>query len=509
LRSEAIGAGVRIHPEEGEPFQVLSAGGRWWVPAQPRWRTDIHLAREAERGLACRDAHLLAATVQVDLSPEHPCLTLVASTDAAIRLDGEAVLAERIAYEERLLERWRGACPEAAAGAPAWIRQLVLAADQFLVQRRQAGAPQASGRSIIAGYPWFDDWGRDTMIALPGLTLATGRGEEAAAILRTYAAHVDRGMLPNCFPGEGRRPDPRHDYNTVDAALWFFQAVRAAALEDDRDDLLRELYPCLAEILTEHREGSRCGIGMDPRDGLLRAGEGDSQLTWMDARHDGRSVTPRIGKPVEVNALWHGALTAMAAFAARLDEDPTPYRAMAERTRAGFARFWCEERGHCFDVLDGPDGAADASLRPNQLLALSLPDRLLPPRQERSVLRRCARHLLTSHGLRSLDPLDPRYRGRYAGDRAERDEAYHQGTVWAWWMGPFVLAHARLHGDPEGALSFLEPFAHHLQAAGLGSISEIFDGDPPHAPRGCIAQAWSVAEVLRSWTELRRPRGGD
>jgi glycogen debranching enzyme len=176
---------------------------------------------------------------------------------------------------------------------------------------------------------------------------------------------------------------------------------------------------------------------------------------------------------------------------------------MAARTRAGFARFWCAERGHCFDVLDGPDGAADPRLRPNQLLALSLPDRLLPPHQERSILRHCARHLLTSHGLRSLDPRDGRYRGRYGGDRAQRDEAYHQGTVWAWWLGSFALAHGRLQRDPQGALSFLEPFAHHLRAAGLGSISEIFDGDPPHAPRGCIAQAWSVAEVLRAWTEAQ------
>jgi predicted glycogen debranching enzyme len=228
----------------------------------------------------------------------------------------------------------------------------------------------------------------------------------------------------------------------------------------------------------------------------------------MDARHDGRSVTPRIGKPVEVNALWHSALAAMAEFAARLGEDPAPFRAMATRTRRGFARFWCEARGHCFDVLDGPGGGGDASLRPNQLLALSLPHRLLPPHLERSLLRHCAQRLLTSHGLRSLDPRDPCYQGLYGGNRAERDEAYHQGTAWAWWLGPFALAHGRIHGDPEGALSFLEPIAHHLRAAGLGSISEIFDGDAPHAPRGCIAQAWSVAEVLRAWTELRRLQAG-
>ena len=508
LRSEAVASGVRIHPHTGGSFQVLSSGGRWWVPSTPRWREDIHLAREAERGLACRDAHLEAARVQIELSPERPCLTLVATTAAAVRLDGEKVLAERIDTERRLLERWRRARPEVAAAAPPWIRQLVLAADQFLVQRSLAGETPASGRSVIAGYPWFDDWGRDTMIALPGLTLATGRGEEAVAILRTYAAHLDRGMLPNRFPGGGGLPDPRHGYNTVDAALWFFQAVRAVVLEDDHDDVLRELYPRLAGIVEHHRDGSRCGIGMDPRDGLLRAGEADSQLTWMDARHDGRSVTPRIGKPVEVNALWHSALAAMAEFAARLGEDPAPFRAMAARTRRGFARFWCEERGHCFDVLDVPGGGGDASLRPNQLLALSLPHRLLPPPLERSLLRHCAQRLLTSHGLRSLDPRDPRYQGRYGGNRSERDEAYHQGTAWAWWLGPFALAHGRIHGDPEGALSFLEPIAHHLRAAGLGSVSEIFDGDAPHAPRGCIAQAWSVAEVLRAWTELRRLQAG-
>jgi predicted glycogen debranching enzyme len=290
------------------------------------------------------------------------------------------------------------------------------------------------------------------------------------------------------------------EYNTVDATLWYFEAVRAyhAAAEDN--DLLRELFPVLAEIVAWHVRGTRYGIRRDPADGLLFAGEPGVQLTWMDVKIDDWVVTPRTGKAVEVNALWHNALRVMADFARQLGQAPDDYAALAERAGAGFARFWNPERGYCYDVLDGPAGD-DLTLRPNQLLAVSLPHSPLTPEQQRAVVEVCARRLLTSHGLRTLPADDPRYHGRYNGDRRTRDTAYHQGTVWAWLIGPFVSAHLRVYGDRALARSYLTPLLRHLADAGVGTISEVFDGDPPHAPFACLAQAWSVGEVLRAWQE--------
>lgn len=263
------------------------------------------------------------------------------------------------------------------------------------------------------------------------------------------------------------------------------------------DDLLQELYPVLADIVAWHQKGTRYRIHMDPADGLLYAGEPGVQLTWMDAKVGGWVVTPRIGKPVEINALWYNALRTLAAFARRLRKPADEYEALAARAGSGFARFWNGEVGYCFDVIDGPDGA-DAALRPNQLLAVSLPESPLTAAQQRAVVDACGRHLLTSLGLRSLAPGHPAHQGHYGGDQRQRDAAYHQGTVWGWLLGPFVLAHLRVYGDPAQARSFLEPIADHLSAYGLGTLAEIFDGDPPFRPDGCIAQAWTVAEVLRA-----------
>jgi glycogen debranching enzyme len=254
----------------------------------------------------------------------------------------------------------------------------------------------------------------------------------------------------------------------------------------------------LADIITWHVRGTRYGIRIDPADGLLRAGEPGVQLTWMDAKVADWVVTPRIGKPIEVNALWLNALETMTAFARRLGRPTGEYELLAKRARTSFARFWNPAASYCFDVLDGPNGN-EAALRPNQLFAVSLPVSPLTPEQQRAVVDACARRLLTSHGLRSLDPADPAYIGRYGGGPRERDGAYHQGTVWGWLLGPFVLAHLRVYDDPAAAASYLDPMAGHLLAHGLGTASEIFDGDPPHTPRGCIAQAWTVAELLRAW----------
>jgi predicted glycogen debranching enzyme len=303
-------------------------------------------------------------------------------------------------------------------------------------------------------------------------------------------------MLPNRFPNEGETPE----YNTVDATLWYFEAIHAYHVATSDDALLRDLFPALQEIVEWHRRGTRHNIRLDPADGLLYAGEPGVQLTWMDAKVGNWVVTPRIGKPVEINALWYNTLCSMADFARRLNEPADHYEALAEQARASFARYWNETDGYCYDVLDGPDGN-DASLRPNQLFAVSLPHSPLDARQQRAVVDVCARHLLTSHGLRSLAPDDPAYVGRYGGDQRQRDAAYHQGTVWGWLIGPFISAYLRAYGDRERARSFLRPLIHHLADHGVGSLSEIFDGDPPFTPRGCIAQAWSVAEVLRAWQE--------
>ena len=315
-------------------------------------------------------------------------------------------------------------------------------------------------------------------------------------------------MLPNRFPDEGQAPE----YNTVDATLWYFEAIRTYHEATGDNALLRDLFPVLQDIVDWHVRGTRTQIHVDPTDGLLYAGEPGAQLTWMDAKVDDWVVTPRIRKPVEVNALWYNALRVMAEFARLLGEPAERYRALAEQAHAGVARFWNEEAGYLYDVLDGPGApplcpprcgrGEDPSLRPNQLFAVSLPHSPLPPEQQKAVVDTCARHLLTSHGLRSLDPRHPDYKGHHGGDRRTRDAAYHQGTVWGWLIGPFVGAHLRVYRDPALARSFLAPLIQELDAHCVGSLSEIFDGDPPFTPRGCIAQAWTVAEVLRVWREL-------
>ena len=454
------------------------------------WYEDFFLSIEEYRGQNdVQDDHIYLASLRIMLRPGES-FTITASLDPHPDLDGDAAYARRQFYEAELINRAQAV---GKRPLPPYLRHLVLAADQFVVQRPTPSDP--NGHSIIAGYPWFSDWGRDTMVALPGLTLNTGRPTIAASILRTYAQFVDMGMIPNRFPDVGERPE----YNTVDATLWYFEALRAYQATTGDTDLVRELFPTLTTIIDWHRRGTRYNIYMDEADGLIYAGEEGVQLTWMDAKVNDWVVTPRIGKPVEINALWYNALCIMADFATTLGEDPAPYAALMEKVRQGFGRFWNEPMGYCYDVLDGPDGH-DGSLRPNQLFAISLPYSPLTPAQQRSTLDACARHLLTSHGLRSLSPDDKKFVGHYGGDQRKRDEAYHQGTIWGWLIGPFINAHLRVYHDPDAAASYLDALAHHLVDHGIGSISEIFDGNPPFTPRGCIAQAWSVAEYLRAWS---------
>ncbi|WP_293349620.1 MULTISPECIES: amylo-alpha-1,6-glucosidase [unclassified Microcoleus] len=466
------------------------------------WHYGFNLAAEQRRGLDYCEDHLHAATFHFAIAPGQS-LTLIASTEKNPELNGDTALELRQAGDRALLQN----CSKISE-SPDWIEHLVLAADQFIVNRPLPKEPE--GKTIIAGYPWFSDWGRDTTIALPGLTICTGRWEIARSILRTFARYVDRGMLPNRFPDAGGAPE----YNTADATLWYFEAVRAYCDCTGDDELLAELWPTLCEIVDWHVNGTRYNIRVDPDDGLVYAGESGVQLTWMDAKIGDWVVTPRIGKPIELSALWYNAVQAMTSFARKLGKPHHEYQQLGDRTATGFDRFWNDSTGYCYDVLDGPDGH-DISLRPNQIFAVSLPldsipgyegkrqetryTPLLTPVQRRAVVDACAQGLLTSHGLRSLSPQHPQYRGAYEGDQLQRDSAYHQGTAWGWLIGPFVLAHLHVYKDPAQARQFLAPMAHHITAGGVGSLGEIFEGDAPHSPRGCTAQAWTVAEVLRAW----------
>jgi predicted glycogen debranching enzyme len=386
--------------------------------------------------------------------------------------------------------------------------QLLLAADQFLItpagRVQDVARARAVGdeiRTMIAGYHWFTDWGRDTMISLEGITLSTGRFVEAGWILRTFAHYIRDGLIPNLFP-EGKNEGL---YHTADATLWFFHAIdRYTELTRDRS-VLKVVLPKLVDIFERHMQGTRFGIGVDPSDGLLKQGAEGYALTWMDAKVDDWVVTPRRGKAVEINALWYNALRLLENWLSEDGQSRPASRVAeaAEKARESFnKRFWSQESKFLFDVVDGPEGD-DPACRPNQLLAISLKHPVLDPRHWNSVVEIATDQLLTPFGLRSLSPEHKDYKPKYDGDLRSRDAAYHQGTVWAWLIGPFIDAWLKVHPeDPSGAKAFLNGFTSHLNDACVGSISEIFDAEAPFTPRGCIAQAWSVAEALRCWVRV-------
>ncbi|MEO8313627.1 MAG: amylo-alpha-1,6-glucosidase [Pseudomonadota bacterium] len=490
--------GVSIEAFNGAaPYRLTVEGGH--CEPSGDWYWNFHHREECARGLDADEDLFRPALFRIQLEPGASC-ALIATAESHRPLLAHISLARELQRQEALLRSARRATPALGATEDSAMSALVLAADQYIVARRLPDGRPA-GRTVIAGYPWFGDWGRDTMIALPGLTLTTGREGDAADILRTFARHVSEGMLPNRFPDGGEVPE----YNTVDATLWYFIAIHLHLQRTNDAILRRELLPVLRDIIDWHCRGTRFGIGVDPADGLLRAGVPGVQLTWMDAKTGDWVVTPRIGKPVEINALWINALHILASICADEQQPEEAARLNAEAARAtrNFrARFWNDATGYLNDVVDTPEGI-DATLRPNQIFALSLPWRLLEGDQARAVVDTCLRELWTPVGLRSLAPNDPAYTGHYAGGPRERDAVYHQGTVWSWLLGPFVTAHYRTHGDRATALSLLSGLLPHLREACLGQISEIFDGDAPFAPRGCIAQAWSVAETLRAWSELK------
>lgn len=462
------------------------------------WIEDFDLPVERERGLPDRDNHLCAGQARLELS-SRAWVGVVASLqpdDASSSLE-EAM--ER--FQARDFEVLKRASASAREGfnAPSWIQQLVLAADSFIFARPLPGHP--AGESVIAGYPWFGDWGRDTMIALPGLAMVTGRFESARRILETFAGFIDQGLLPNWFPGEGEVPE----YNSVDGALWYIEAWRAYVAATNDKAALKRWFPVLETIVRCYQSGTHHNIHMDPEDGLISAGTPGLQLTWMDAKVGEWVVTPRQGKPVEINALWFNALCTMAFLAEFLGRSSAPYRVLATKTQQGFQRFIKPGDAGLFDVIDGLEGA-DSAIRPNQILALSLPHSPLDAPVQARVVRECGQELLCSYGLRSLAPSHPDYRPRYQGSVWARDGAYHQGTAWAWLLGHYALAHYRVHGDAISAQALLEPIGDHLQDAGLGTVSEIFDGAPPHRPRGAPAQAWSVACILQAWWQLEQAK---
>ena len=445
------------------------------------WYRNFEFKTERERGLDFSEDLFNHFALKFDLG-KTSAATVVASTNEHKAADAAKLRKAEIARRQKLL---------AGVKRDELIQALTLAADQFIVAR-------GDQKTIIAGYHWFADWGRDTMIALPGLTLTTGRQDIAKSILLEFAKHVDRGMLPNRFPDAGEAPE----YNTVDATLWYFEAVHALlAHTGDYEFVRANLYDVLKDIIGWHERGTRYRIHVD-EDGLLFAGEPGVQLTWMDAKVGDWVVTPRIGKPVEIQALWFNALKIMTELATKFGEadNAARFNSMAERAKESFNRqFWNEAAGCLFDVVDGD--ARDASIRPNQIFAVSLSHSMLDNERAKQIVAVVERDLLTPVGLRSLSPNDPNYIGIYQGDTLSRDGAYHQGTVWTWPIGAFITAYLKANGKSKAARKqarkWLDGFFPHLSEAGLGQVAEIFDGDAPHTPRGCVAQAWSVAELLR------------
>jgi predicted glycogen debranching enzyme len=482
------------------PLRLLLRGQRPAFTVEEERLAEVVYRVEASRGYDQQGDLFSPGFFRVDLERGAP-VTMVASTetwDALLALaPEEAARAER-ERREALLER---APPGARRGVAA---ELVLAADAFVIEpasrvqdAAHARAEGDSPRTVVAGYHWFTDWGRDAMISLEGLTLCTGRAQEGGSILRAFARHVRDGLIPNLFPeGEGEGL-----YHTADATLWMFHALdRYLRATGDRR-LLRRLLPALEEIVGHHQRGTRFGIGVDERDGLLRQGAHGYQLTWMDAKVDGWVVTPRRGKAVEVNALWYNALENLGRW---LEEErgpgvAQPIRAAASRARESFdRRFWYEAGGYLYDVVDGEEGGDDPACRPNQLLAISLPNPVLDRGRWEPVLEAVRRRLLTPTGLRSLSPDHPDYKPSYHGDLRTRDAAYHQGTVWSWLIGPYVDAWLRVHpGDKAGARRVLDGLVAHVGDGCVGQVSEVFDAEPPFRSRGCVAQAWGVAELLR------------
>jgi predicted glycogen debranching enzyme len=484
-------------------LRLMATGERSAFTVERRYLREMLYRVEESRGYESVGDLWSPGYYRFDLSCRNE-VVVIASTESWDRIV-EMSPAESQTAELQRRERLILSLPDAVDSVTA---ELTLAADQFVIHPvgrvEEFARAQAVGdevRTVIAGYHWFTDWGRDTMIGLEGLTLSTGRYVEAGYILRTFANYIRDGLIPNMFP-EGQSGGV---YHTADATLWYFHALdRYLTLTGDRVTL-RLLLPKLLDVFEHHMRGTSFNIGVDHGDGLLRQGAEGYQLTWMDAKMGDWVVTPRRGKAVEINALWYNAVRLLESWVAEEQDAQAavPFRLLAERIQRSFnARFWNQELGFLFDVVDGPQGN-DPACRPNQLFAISLPHAVLSADHWQAVLDVATRRLLTPVGLRSLAPGEPDYKPTYHGDLRTRDAAYHQGTVWGWLIGPYVDAWLKVHPDDhQGARDALHGLIDHLGEACIGSVSEVFDAEAPFTPRGCCAQAWSVAELLRCWRKV-------
>lgn len=454
------------------------------------WFYNMDYAIERERGLSSTEDHYIPGYFDVEIQPEEEkVITIISTVEKEItQKDGLDIIKKEEKRQKKLIS--------ASGYKDELAKKLVLAADKFIVYRKSTDA-----KTILAGYPWFTDWGRDTMIALTGLTLSTGRFEDAKEILYTFSKYVKDGLIPNMFPDAGHDPL----YNTVDAALWYFEAInKYVEYTEDYEFVKKHIYDGLKDIMNSYNKGTHFNIKMD-KDYLITAGDEYTQLTWMDAKVGDWVVTPRHGKTVEINSLWYNALKVMASLAKKFGEDDSYYNDLASNVKKSFVKnFWNEEKQCLYDCLIN-ENIKDDKVRPNQILAVSLSNGVLEGDKAKKVVDKIFKELYTAYGLRSLSPESKEYAGIYAGDQWRRDGSYHQGTVWTWPLGQFITAYVKVNGrskkSREMALRFIEPFKDHLEDGCLGSISEIFDGDEPLIPRGCFAQAWSVSEVLRAYVE--------
>ena len=473
---------LKINPFEDSPLLYIAVPGALFSP-QPDWYKGYVYQGEIDRGMESEEDLFTHGDFFLRLKKGDVVSVIVSTEDPKLKDSEKLYVAEKQRREKIL------SLPKVK---DQFASTLGLAADQFVVKRGK------NQKTIIAGYHWFSDWGRDTMIALPGLCLSTGRYEDAKEILRAFGQYMNQGMIPNRFPDAGEEPE----YNTVDATLWYIVAAFLYYKKtDDKDFIVKEIFPLFQEAIEWHLKGTRYGIKADT-DGLLSAGEHGVQLTWMDAKIGDWVVTPREGKAVEINALWYNSLMIMQEFAKLAGKDEKLYKDKAAQVHKSFNReFLNDISGTLFDVIKGP--YKDSSIRPNQVLAISLPFELVNKKTAKNILKEVEELLLTPVGLRSLSPLNYHFKPYYAGDSFARDSAYHQGTVWSWLLGPYMSAKIKVDGEAgkTQVRKIMQAFEKHLSEAGIGTVSEIFDGTEPFYPKGCIAQAWGVAEVLRVYVD--------
>lgn len=494
--------GFTLIPNSAPQLRIcLSCSEGTFIPRDNCFDADMQYQIEVDNETPGLDTHFCPYDIRI-LLPAHSTkqISLLCSVKCSKEEDplkpdsgtADHIIADVKNYYDGLIQN-------AGYGNDDFANALVVAADQFLVRRSSTNL-----MTVLAGLPWFTDWGRDTMIAFSGLTLATGRFSDAREILSTFAQYIRHGLVPNMFPDNGQEPL----YNTADASLWYFYAVdaylKATGEKSDYDFVQKQIYPALCSIIHAYETGTDFSIYME-EDALIHAGSGNDQVTWMDVRVGDWVVTPRHGKPVEINALWYNALCVMAELSSRFHQDSTHYKMLAQKAADSFrSQFWNPDRHCLYDVIDGQ--IKDDSIRPNQIFAVSLPHTMLSHEQAYEVVKTVENKLLAGPGLRSLSPDHRDYHGIYCGSLPKRDAAYHQGTAWGYLMGAFITAYLKVHGNtPEAkkqALVFLEPVKKHLYEGCIGSISEIFDGDEPHTCRGCYAQAWSVGEILRCYRDI-------